>query len=57
MLDLKVKLQNIKDVWKWIMTPKIEQAIKKQVDLITPSPFLIEVIFTYKSNEKECETL
>lgn len=57
LLDLKVKLQNVKDVWKWIMTPKIEQAIKKQVDLITPSPFLIEIILTYKSNEKECETL
>lgn len=39
------------------MTPKLELAIKKQVDSMTPSPFLIEIILTYKFNEKECETL
>lgn len=57
LLDFKVKLQSVKDVWKWIMTPKLELAIKKQVDSVTPSPFLIEIILTYKFNEKECETL
>ncbi|XP_076757321.1 pseudouridine synthase 10 [Xylocopa sonorina] len=57
LLALKVKLQNIKDVWKWLVTPKIEQTIKKQVDQATPSPLLIEIILTCKSNEKECETL
>ncbi|CAL7940903.1 unnamed protein product [Xylocopa violacea] len=57
LLALKVKLQNIKDVWKWIVTPKIEQTIKKQLDQSTPSPFLIEIILTCKSNEKECKTL
>ncbi|CAK9815056.1 tRNA pseudouridine synthase Pus10 [Anthophora plagiata] len=54
---LKAKLQNIKDVWKWITIPKIEKAIKKQVDLATPSPFIIEIILRYAYNEKECETL
>lgn len=57
LLDLKVRLQNIKDIWKWIVTPKIGQAIKKQVDSATPSPFLIEIILTYKFNKKECEVL
>ncbi|XP_043593872.1 tRNA pseudouridine synthase Pus10 isoform X2 [Bombus pyrosoma] len=57
LLDFKVKLQSVKDVWKWIMTPKLELAIKKQADSMTPSPFLIEIILTYKFNEKECETL
>ncbi|XP_029049786.1 tRNA pseudouridine synthase Pus10 [Osmia bicornis bicornis] len=57
LLNFKVKLQSIKDVWKWVMIPKIENAIKKQADITTPSPFLIDVIFTYKHNEKECETL
>lgn len=55
LLDFKLRLQNVKDVWKWIVTPKIEQAIKKQVDSATPSPFLIEIILTYKFNKNECE--
>ncbi|OAD54820.1 Putative tRNA pseudouridine synthase Pus10 [Eufriesea mexicana] len=57
LLEFRTKLQNVKDVWKWIMTPKIEQAIMKQVNLTISSPFLIEIILTYKCNEKECETL
>ncbi|KOC62260.1 Putative tRNA pseudouridine synthase Pus10 [Habropoda laboriosa] len=57
LLCLKVKLQNVKDVWKWITIPKIENAIKKQVDLTTPSPFIIEIILKYEYNEKECEAL
>ena len=56
-LSLKVKVQNVKDVWKWLVTPKIERAINKRVDLTTPSAFLIEIILTYKYNEKECEAL
>lgn len=57
LLTLKVKLQSIKDVWKWVMIPKIEDAIKKQVDLTTPSAFFIEIILTYKHNEIECGNL
>ncbi|XP_076168468.1 pseudouridine synthase 10 [Ptiloglossa arizonensis] len=57
LIKLKVKMQTIKDVWKLVVTPKIEQIIKKQVDVTTPSAFLIEIIFTYTYNEKECEAL
>lgn len=39
------------------MTFKIGQIIKKQMDSTTPSPFLIEIILTYKFNKKECEVL
>ncbi|KAK1124840.1 hypothetical protein K0M31_006196 [Melipona bicolor] len=55
--DLKIRLLNIKDVWKWMVTPKIEQVIKKRVDSATPSPFLIEIILMYKFNKEECEVL
>ncbi|XP_043506819.1 tRNA pseudouridine synthase Pus10 [Frieseomelitta varia] len=57
LLDLKIRLQNVKDIWKWMVTPKIGQAIEKQMDSTTPSPFLIEIILTYKFNKKECEVL
>ncbi|XP_076243121.1 pseudouridine synthase 10 isoform X2 [Calliopsis andreniformis] len=57
LVNLKVRTQNIKDTWKWIITPKIEQAIKKKLDLTTPSTFLIEIILTYEYNEKECNAL
>ncbi|XP_053981650.1 tRNA pseudouridine synthase Pus10 [Hylaeus anthracinus] len=55
--SLKLKMQTIKDVWKLVITPKVEQAIRKQVDATTPSAFLIEIILMYKYNEKECESL
>ncbi|KZC14478.1 PREDICTED: putative tRNA pseudouridine synthase Pus10 [Dufourea novaeangliae] len=57
LLCLKVKLQKVKDIWKSVVTSRLEQAICKQVDSITPSAFLIEIILTYKHNDKEYEAL
>ncbi|XP_070164049.1 tRNA pseudouridine synthase Pus10 isoform X1 [Polyergus mexicanus] len=48
---LRTRLQNIKDTWKSFMIPKLEQAMKKCADLLTPSPFLIEVFLTYANDE------
>lgn len=47
---LKTRLQNIKDIWKLFMIPKLEQAMKKCADLLTSS-FLIEVFLTYTNDE------
>ncbi|XP_031835606.1 pseudouridine synthase 10 [Nomia melanderi] len=55
--QLKRKLETIKDIWKAVVTPKLEKAVNKKVDLITPSAFLIEIILSYKENDKECEAL
>lgn len=55
LVTLKMKLQNVKDIWKWMVTSRIEKAIKKQFDSTSPSPFLIEIILMYKYNEKDCE--
>ncbi|XP_043265325.1 tRNA pseudouridine synthase Pus10 isoform X2 [Colletes gigas] len=57
LISLKTKIQTIKDIWKLVVIPKVEQAIKKKVDVTTPSAFLIEIILSYKYNEKECEVL
>lgn len=48
---LRTRLQNIKDIWKSFMIPKLEQAMKKSADLLTPSPFLIEIFLTYANDE------
>ncbi|XP_011638037.1 putative tRNA pseudouridine synthase Pus10 [Pogonomyrmex barbatus] len=48
---LKTKLQNVKDIWKSFMIPKLEEIMCKRADLSTPSPFLIEVFLTYADNE------
>lgn len=48
---LRTRLQNIKDIWKSFMIPKLEQAMKKSADLLTPSPFLIEILLTYANDE------
>ncbi|XP_076291808.1 pseudouridine synthase 10 [Lasioglossum baleicum] len=55
-LDLKTKLQNVKDIWKLAINPKLEQLINRRVDM-TPSPFLIEIILAYEHNNEECEAL
>ncbi|XP_017890475.1 putative tRNA pseudouridine synthase Pus10 [Ceratina calcarata] len=55
LVTLKVKLQSVKDIWKWMVTSKIEKSIKKKFDSTTPSPFLIEIILIYRYNEKDCE--
>ncbi|XP_072751987.1 tRNA pseudouridine synthase Pus10 [Anoplolepis gracilipes] len=47
----RTRLQNIKDTWKSFMIPKLEEAIKKCIDLLTPSPFLIEIFLTYANDE------
>lgn len=52
-VDTKLKIQSIKDVWKWIAIPKIESLIKKHIDITTPSPFLIEILLTHESDEYE----
>ncbi|XP_076647728.1 pseudouridine synthase 10 [Halictus rubicundus] len=56
LVDLKIKLQNVKDIWKMAINPKLEQFINKRVD-ITPSPFLIEIVLAYEHNDEECEAL
>lgn len=54
---LKTKLQSVKDIWKLFMIPQLEQAIGKRTDLLTPSPFLIEVFLTYDDDETIFKTL
>ncbi|XP_033342743.2 pseudouridine synthase 10 [Megalopta genalis] len=56
LLSLKFKLQTIKDIWKLVITPKLEQVINKRIDL-TPSAFLIEIILSYDNNDEECRAL
>lgn len=48
---IRTRLQNIKDTWKSFMIPKLEQAMKKYADLLTPSPFLIEIFLAYANDE------
>lgn len=48
---LKTKVQNVKDVWKLFMIPKLEQAARKCADLSMPSPFLIEVFLKHADDE------
>lgn len=48
---LKTRLQNVKDIWKLLIIPKLEQTLSKQADLLTPSPFLIEISLTYANDE------
>ncbi|XP_014613553.1 PREDICTED: putative tRNA pseudouridine synthase Pus10 [Polistes canadensis] len=54
---LKYKTLNVKDIWKWIALPKLEDIIGKRPDLTTPSPFLLEIFFLYVNDENECYTL
>lgn len=49
--SLRTRLQNIKDTWKSFMIPKLEQAMEKCADLLTPSPFLIEIFLVYPNDE------
>ncbi|XP_029162218.1 putative tRNA pseudouridine synthase Pus10 isoform X2 [Nylanderia fulva] len=49
--SLRTRLQNIKDAWKSFMIPKLEHAMKKCADLLTPSPFLIEIFLMYANDE------
>ncbi|XP_078047058.1 pseudouridine synthase 10 isoform X2 [Augochlora pura] len=56
LLSLKFKLQTVKEIWKLLIAPKLEQAINKQLDL-TPSAFLIEIVLSYERNDEECKTL
>lgn len=49
--SFKMKLQNVKDIWKLFVTPQLEHSIKKHADLSTPSPFLIEVFLVYDDDE------
>ncbi|KAI4498879.1 hypothetical protein M0802_006054 [Mischocyttarus mexicanus] len=55
--SFKYKTLNVKDVWKWIALPKLEDIIGKRPDLTTPSPFLLEISFLYANDNNECCTL
>lgn len=48
---LRTRLQSIKDIWKSFIVPQLEQVMGKRADLLTPSPFLIEVFLTYADDE------
>jgi uncharacterized membrane protein len=48
---LRKKVQNVKDVWKLFMIPKLEQAVQKRADLSMPSPFLVEILLKHASDE------
>ncbi|KAK2586492.1 hypothetical protein KPH14_011390 [Odynerus spinipes] len=52
--NVKYRTQNIKDIWKWVVLPKLKNTIGKHADLTTPSPFLLEIFFVYTHDEKEC---
>ncbi|KAF7393997.1 hypothetical protein HZH68_010816 [Vespula germanica] len=52
--NLKYKTLNVKDVWKWIALPRLEDTIGKRPDLTKPSPFLLEICFVYACDENEC---
>ncbi|XP_047354542.1 tRNA pseudouridine synthase Pus10 [Vespa velutina] len=55
--NLKYKTLNVKDIWKWIALPRLEDTIGKRPDLTKPSPFLLEICFVYACDENECCTL
>lgn len=55
-INLKYKTLNVKDVWKWIALPRLEDTIGKHPDLTKPSPFLLEICFARNlaCDENEC---
>ena len=54
----EVKVQNIKDVWKWYITPKIECLLKKQIEISNlSSPLVIDIFISYHEDQKECVEL
>lgn len=56
--SLKMKIQNVKDVWKWVVIPKLEPVLKKRADqLPVQSGFSIKVFYTYEYDDDECKAL
>lgn len=53
--DNKIKVQNIKEVWKWFLSPKIECMINKNLEISNiSSPFSIDVHISYLEDQEEC---
>lgn len=57
-INLKLRTQNTKEIWKWTMASRLESGIdKKMVSSPIPSPFLIEICFSHENDETEVKSL
>ncbi|KAK0097631.1 hypothetical protein PV326_000594 [Microctonus aethiopoides] len=53
---LKLRTQNIKEVWKMQMLSVVEAGIlKQQISGAIPSPFSIDIIYDYANDQEDCQ--
>ncbi|XP_043272714.1 tRNA pseudouridine synthase Pus10 isoform X2 [Venturia canescens] len=56
--NLKLKTQNVKEIWKSTMAMHLENGMnKKMVSSPIPSPFLIEICFSHENDTPEIKSL
>ncbi|XP_015586235.1 putative tRNA pseudouridine synthase Pus10 isoform X1 [Cephus cinctus] len=56
--SLKLRVQSVKDIWKYTAIPLIERATGKHADSVTiNASFIIDIFFTYSNDENECKLL
>ncbi|OXU23453.1 hypothetical protein TSAR_001637 [Trichomalopsis sarcophagae] len=56
--DDKIKVQNIKEVFKWFISPKIKCVMNKNLEISNIlSPFSIDVHISYSEDQEECSQL
>ncbi|KAK0090793.1 hypothetical protein PV325_003813 [Microctonus aethiopoides] len=54
--SLKLRTQNIKEVWKMQMLSVVEAGIlKQQISGAIPSPFSIDIIYDYANDQEDCQ--
>ncbi|XP_012276920.1 putative tRNA pseudouridine synthase Pus10 [Orussus abietinus] len=52
------RIQNIKDIWKFLITPKVETVLQKKVEVTAAtSSLVIDIFITYADDDKECKAL
>lgn len=48
----------IKEVWKWIVLPKVEKLVDKTgLPISSTCPFVVDVFLVYSQDEDECKAL
>ena len=56
--NLKIKTQNLKEIWKYRVSEKVVEAVGKRVLAAPePSPLLVEITFSYKDDNNELRSL
>lgn len=56
--SLRLRTQNIKEIWKSKVLGRVEQAVGKQLLAApNPSPLLVEISFIYKYDDREIGSL